>query len=69
MVMCVFYDGNSRRLKFFNIIKDKAQWIIYMMPILIFLPLFRSLVFVIKSLQSMIFSLEYEIIKYLYKSV
>ena len=37
-----------------------------MTPILIFLTLFCSLVLVIKSLQSMLFSLEYKIIKYLY---
>ena len=38
-----------------------------MTPILIFLPLFCSLVLVIKSLQSMLFSLEYKIIKHLDK--
>ena len=49
---------------FFNI-KEVTQWIIYMTPILIFSLLFCSLVLVIKSLQSILFSLEYKIIKYL----
>ena len=49
-----------------NINRGKTKWIIYYMtPILIFLPLFCSLVLVIRSLQSMIFSLEYKIIIYL----
>ena len=45
--------------------RDKIQFIIYMTPILIFLSLFLIWVLVIRSLQSMLFSLEYKIKKYL----
>ena len=65
-VTSIQFHRPEREKGILNINRGKLLWIIYYMtPILIFLPLFCSLVLVIRRLQSMIFSLEYKIIIYL----